>query len=608
VAGGSVVVPVIGNNMTRDCVIPHVVDEAVRQHGPADAIRTADGSVSYTELGERIGRVAAALLDAGVRPLDTVMLIIEQHPWAVAALLGVVKSGAIAVPVVASTPPERQAQIFDAAGPVCIVSDAIDEGAACPWPHQPIPIILVQRLGTSVRTQWPRVHVTDPAVIIYTSGSTGAPKGVVLTNQSVMHTVWATARVFEATPPDRIATFSSYAVGQGLTATMSAVVAGAAACHFDVRRFGLDRLVTWLREQRVSIFISSASLFRSLVRTADNRINCPTLRLVRLGSERITLEDVHAFRRCFGSGVALLIAYSSTETGTVAMHQVRPDESFPDGVVPVGQSIDGVTVAIVDGDGDAVPHGGVGEVVVQSSFLPAGYWRDAERTTRVYTPVPGTEGERLCRTGDLGRLSADGRLELLGRADRRVKIRGYRVELDEIERVLAEHPAVHRAAVVAPTDTHGDASIVAYLELRAASAASVDEIGAFARRYLPDHVIPSTFLVLDAMPLTDTGKVARSQLPDATRARPSMSAAYVAARTPLEQTIAGVWQEVLGLDAIGVNDPFLLIGGDSLRAGQIASRLSAIFDIDLQLWELLEVSTIAQVAERLAVRIGNQAK
>ena len=575
--------------------MPEVVADAVALHGERPAIRNLAGSLSYSELADDAARVAHAALENGLRLHDRALLLFDHRPRAISALLGIVTGGGIAVPLTASTPLARRELVMQDAAPACIVTDLANEHDARALALQRLPVIVIDRLPPAPERRWPALDLSDPAVITYTSGSTGQPKGVIQSHASIMHKLWATAQRFETTPDDRITMFSTYAVGQGMTAAMSALARGAAVCQFDVRRLGFERMAKWLVDERISIYISSATLFRALARAAPH-LQCPDLRLIRLGSERITLEDVDACRRLFPHA-QMLTAYSSTETANVAMHPVGAQETFASGVVPVGLPNNGVSVSIVDDDGQPLPPEHEGEIVVQSAYLPSGYWRDPERTARTYAAVAGSDGERQCRTGDVGRMRTDGCLEVLGRKDRRVKVRGFRIELDEIETLLGTHASVARAAVVARPDHRGDLMLVAYLEMAAGQDAPLEDVRSFALARLPDHMVPTSFLVVEKMPVTDVDKVDRSRLPDLPRARPSMSAEYVAPRIPLESTIAAIWQEVLGHDAIGVHDPILMIGGDSLRAAQIASRLSTALDLDVALWELLEASTIARLAE-----------
>jgi amino acid adenylation domain-containing protein len=583
--------------------IPEVIADVIPLHARRAAVLNAATSLTYADLGDYAARIAHAMLEAGVRRHDRAVLLFDHRPQALAAMLGVLQGGAIAVPLTASTPLARRDLVMRDAEPACVVTDIANEHEARALAPQRLPVITLERLPPAPPRRWPALHVSDPALIVYTSGSTGQPKGVVQSHRSIMHKVWATAQKFSTTPDDRITMFSTYAVGQGMTASMSALVCGATVCQFDVRRLGLERLAKWLEDERISIYISSATLFRALARAAAGELRCPDLRLIRLGSERVTVEDVSACRKLFAQA-RLLIAYSSTETANVAMHFIGDHEDFPWGIVPAGLPTDRVSVAIVDDAGQPLAPGQEGEIVVRSAYLPSGYWRDPERTARTYLTVAGAGGERQCRTGDVGRIRPDGCLEILGRKDRRVKVRGFRIELDEIEALLATHPSVARAAVLARPDHRGDPMLVAYLEMSAALETPIEEVRSFALARLPDHMVPTTFVVVEIMPVGDLGTVDRSRLPDPPRERPSMSAEYVPPRTPLERTIGGIWQEVLGHAAIGVHDPFLMVGGDSLRAAQIASRLSSALDLDVPLWELLEASTVANLAEIIA---GKQA-
>jgi len=575
--------------------IPEVIADAVALHAQRPAIRNLAGNLSYADLADDAARVAHVALETGLRPQDRALLLFDHRPRAISALLGVIKAGGIAVPLTASTPLARRELVLRDAEPACVITDVANEHDARALAPQRLPVIVIDRLAPAPPRRWPTLDVSDPAVISYTSGSTGQPKGVVQSHASIMQKLWATAQRLETTPDDRITMFSTYAVGQGMTAAMSALVCGATVCQFDVRRLGFERLAKWLVDERISIYISSATLIRALGR-ATGEVGCTGLRVVRVGSERVTVEDVAACRRMFPQA-RMLIAYSSTETANIAMHVVGEHETFPSGVVPVGLPNPGVTVSIIDEAGEALQPGQEGEVVVQSAYLPKGYWRDPERTARTYMTVAGVDGERLCRTGDLGRIRTDGCLEVLGRKDRRVKIRGFRIELDEIESLLGRHASVARAAVLAKPDHRGDLLLVAYLEMADGLATPIEDVRSFALARLPDYMVPTSFVVVENMPAGDLGKVDRARLPDPPRARPSMSAEYVAPRTPLERTISTIWQDVLGHDAIGVHDPFLMIGGDSLRAAQIASRVSSALERDVPLWELLDASTIANLAE-----------
>jgi acyl-coenzyme A synthetase/AMP-(fatty) acid ligase len=335
---------------------------------------------------------------------------------------------------------------------------------------------------------------------------------------------------------------------------------------------------------------------RSLLRTLQGTERLPDLRRIRIGGERIDAADVAAARQqC--PDAELLINYSTTETGAIAIHPIPATATFA-GLVPVGRPLDGITVRIVDDDGRALPAGAAGEIVVESEHLSSGYWNDPERTARSFTATDAPR-VRAYRTGDLGRLRDDGLIEHLGRKDLRVKIRGFRIEIEEIETLLNQDPEVLRAAVAAKPDTDGDLRLVAYIQPVRDANTTVERLRARLSMQLPEHAIPSTFVVLETIPLTESGKIDRQRLPEIPEERPALEAPFVLPRTPLEVTVAEVWREVLGLAVAGVHDAFLAVGGDSLKATLVASRLAARTGREVPLSVMFEASTIAELAARL---------
>jgi acyl carrier protein len=259
----------------------------------------------------------------------------------------------------------------------------------------------------------------------------------------------------------------------------------------------------------------------------------------------------------------------------------------------------GIIVRVLDEDGREVEDGVEGELAVESTDIAEGYWRDPERTAREFTSLPERSGRRLYRTGDLGRVRRDGLLEHLGRKDLRVKIRGFRVEIEEVETVLNQHPDVVRSAVAARPGPEGDLRLVAYVQLAVGSDATVETLRAQVGFRLPEYAIPSAFVFVDEIPLTESGKIARQRLPEPPAERPVLAARCVVPRTPLEADIAQIWREVLGLEEVGVHDAFFSIGGDSLKATLVASRLASKVGVELPLLTLLESSTVSELAEAI---------
>lgn len=568
---------------------------AARANAERDAVRAGGQTLTYAALVDLAARVAHALLDSGIRAGDRVALFFDREPAAFAAVIGTLNTGAVVVPLVTSHPAERLRQIIDDAEVSAIVSDRRHSATVRTLVAGAVRVVEIENLPSAPERDWPPVHSSSPALILYTSGSTGRPQGVLLSHGFILQKFDRATPVLGLRPDDRIAMFSTYALGQGFSTIMLALLSGAALCPFDIRRDGFASLLSWLANERITIVLSSSTLFRSLARTLDRSPGLADLRVVRVGGERVTPHDVAEHRRLFPDA-RFIVNYSSTETGPIAMHPVEPAECFPDGIVPVGRPLAGVTVQILDDEGRPLAMGEKGEIAVQCAHIASGYWRNAERTARSFAEAPGPGGQLVYRTGDLGRIRPSGVVEHLGRKDLRVKIRGFRIEIEEVETVLRQDPNVLSAAVAARSDADGDLRLVAYVQLAPGSDATVEGLRAQLGMRLPEHMIPSAFVVVDALPLTDSGKVARALLPDPPPDRSLLSSECVLPRDPLEATIAAVWREVLGLETVGVHDAFLSIGGDSLKATLVVSRLALQLGVALPLWTLFEASTIAELA------------
>lgn len=549
----------------------HVVERFARIAAaqPAGlAISDPDTALTYAELDDISARVARALVARGVGPGARVGMYFGRETNALIALLGVLKSGATAVPLLASQPTERLQQIaHDADLRVLLTNGAETEAVRFGVPM----LTVAAAMAHSADAVLPTIDADSLATILYTSGTGGQPKGVPRSHRLLWQAYVRMQRILQCGPDDRLTFFSTVAMGQGLQGAMLAFLSGATLYPFDIRREGLTRLTGWMDDRRLTVWISSATLFRNLIRTLGPGRQFPDLRIVRIGGERVLPSDIDASRRVFPAA-RMLVSYAATETGAITIHEVEPGETYGNGVVPIGRPLDGMTVRILDEDGADVPTGAEGEIAA------------------------GCEGEHLFRTGDLGRQRDDGRIEHLGRKDLRVKIRGFRVEIEEIETVLTQQPDIVRAAVAAIPGPDGDPRLVAYVQMLPESDMTVELLRAELGIRLPEHAIPSAFVFLDEIPLSDSGKIARQRLPEPPIARPTLAANFVGPRNSREEAIAAVWREILGLETIGIHDGFLAVGGDSLKATLVASRLASRIGMTVPLAMLFEASTIAELS------------
>lgn len=581
--------------MTDHTVVERFRRVAAEQPRKA-AIDTARFTLTYAELDRLSDRTAMALAARGVGPGHRVGLYFEREPRVLVALIGALKSGAGVVPLLSSFPVDRLRLIVESADVALALAPS---AASVPADLGLTPVGLDECERHDDHRPLPTIDPDSLAAILFTSGTTGQSKGVPQSHRLMIRKIQRIGGLLQLHPADRVTGFSTPAMSQGFHSVLLTQISGATACPFDVRNEGTERLVAWLGSERVTVWYSSVSLLRMLARTVDANRQFPAVRLVRVGGERVLPGDIEAARRLFPSAL-IRVVYATTETGSICVYRVGETETFETGVVPVGTPVEDLTIHIVNEQGEALSAGEEGEIVVQSAHISSGYWHAPELSAARFADAPGYPGQYLYRTGDLGRRRPDGIFEHLGRKDLRVKIRGYRIEIEEIETVLAQQPLIVRAAVVAKAGAEGDPRLVAYVQPAPEAEITVEALRVELGRRLADYMIPSTFVFMDDIPLTASGKVARQQLPEPPPERPALDVEYEEPRNLREETIAAIWQEVLGLTRVGIRDGFFSVGGDSLRATLVASRLNARFGLSVPLSTLFEASTIVELADVIA--------
>ena len=582
----------------------------------ADPGRTAvvagTAAWSYGALDAAANRVAHALLARGPVGGRPVVLLIEQGASLVAAILGVLEAGAIYVPLETAQGAAHVAAVWTEAEPALILADAAGAAlAAAAVPGAPVlhldAILARGEREDAGRRRAPPVTRIDPgapACIYYTSGSTGRRKGVVSSHANVLHNVARYTNTLGIDRDDRLTLLQSPSFSGAMSSLFGALLNGAASVLRDVRREGTAGLGAWLVRERVTIYHSVPALFRRAVAGAPA---FPDLRLVRLEGDAMLRADWLLFRERCAPGAILVNGLGATECGLVRQYFIDQATPVEDGVVPIGGPVEDMDVAVVDEAGVPVAPGTTGEIAVRSRHLALGYWRRPDLDARAFSADPSEPGRRVYRTGDLGRMRADGCLEHLGRLDARARIRGQWVDLADVEAALAELPGIAEAAVRTHVDAAGDVHLVACVVARTPPGAGPAlTLGAVRRALatrLPDAAMPTALVHLPALPLGATGKVDRAALPEPSGERPQLDVPFIAPRPGLETAVAEIWAEVLGLDRIGLDDPFLDLGGDSLRLGQVHARLQAHLPeplpSKLTFEALFDYSTIRQLTQYL---------
>jgi acyl-CoA synthetase (AMP-forming)/AMP-acid ligase II len=394
---------------------------------------------------------------------------------------------------------------------------------------------------------------------------------------------------------DRLTLLYSFSVNGGAHDIFAALFNGAALFPYDLKAEGFAGLRPWLIDEKITIYHSVPTVFRQFADSLVGGEDFPDMRIVRLGGEPVYRRDLNLFKQHFAKDCILVNRLGSSETGSLRMFFLDKETELTSNLMPVGYAVSDNDVLLLDDAGVQVDD--EGEIAVRTRYVSPGYWNRPDLTAEAFSDDPTVARGKIYRTGDLGRMLPDGCLLHLGRKDFFVKIRGYRVELEEIEMALLEYPGIKEAVVRAWNNNSGDERLAAYVVPMTAPGPNASEIRQFLADKLPEYMIPTTFTSLDALPLTDTLKVDRRALPEPKGLRPDIAVPYATPRNPIEQALVRIWADVLGLDCVGVHDNFLDLGGHSLAATRIISRVVKIFPLELPVRSLFDSPTVAEMSE-----------
>lgn len=580
---------------------------AVDDHGSNDATRIAirgyDRLVTYESLSTMSRRLASSLSNVGAGN-DPVLVLCGSEVVRAALLPTVLRAGKIYVPLDAAWPAGRLQRMLRELHPHVVLVD--QESAA-------LAVECIDDVGRLIGVDQRADEVTiDPAVercsagdlawILFTSGSTGQPKGIMQTIRNACHYVRTVQEGLDIRAEDRIAVASSLTVHGGVVYTLAAFSAGATLYPIDFRRLGPQALADLLQMEQITVLFTVPTILRQLSAFLDRDQRLSSVRVVRLTGEAVTERDVDIVGAYFGEGCVLSVGLGATETGGIC-HAYFDRENPPrPGRPPVGYPVEGVQIRLLDAEGRDVGSNQQGEITVIGDYLSPGYWKQPELTEAAFSRMP--DGRRMFRTGDLGVFRSDGALEHRGRKDLQVKIRGQRVEIEEIEAALLRFPFVRQAAVVA-RDDRGRDRLVAFVAVDSARTSVRQQLREGLLGVLPQVMVPGKILLLDALPQTVGGKVDRAALRAADTSGFETETPFVPPTTPIEKTLAGIWQEILGMERIGVFDNFLELGGDSLASTRIASRIRDVLGASLSVREMLHDLTIHDLASTVAAKRGD---
>ena len=576
--------------------LPGLFEQQAARTPDAPAVISVGAELTYVELNAQANRLARHLITLGAGPERLVAIAMPNSADVVVAMLAVLKSGAAYVPVDPDFPADRKAfMLADTQAAIVLTTS----GLAGSLPAAAaVPLILDDPALAEVISGYPAGDVRNaerrgllvpahPAYVIYTSGSTGRPKGVVITHASLVNYL---ARARQAYPhlAGRTLLVSPVSFDLSVTGLYGTLLSGGRLCLGALDDEGLPALAA-----RCGGFTFLKATPSHLALLARRPASCVPAGQMMLGGEAVPAALLREWRQEH-PGLGLVNHYGPTEATVGCLdYQISPDDPVPDLVVPVGRPMWNTRAYVLDDSLGPMSPGVAGELYVAGTGLARGYLGRPGLTAERFTACPfGAPGERMYRTGDLARWNADGQIEYLGRADDQVKIRGYRIELGEVEAVLAAQDGVAQSAVAVREDQPGDKRLAGYVVPAVGAALDPAVLREACGRVLPGYMVPSAVVVLEALPLNANGKLDRRALP-----APEFTAGGGrAAATPGEQALCEVFAQVLGLDRVGVEDSFFDLGGHSVLATRLISRIRVVLGVELPVRSVFECPTPASLA------------
>lgn len=596
------------DSMQAEC-LHQLFELQVEQSPDAIAVVYEDSQLTYGELNQQANQLAHYLRDRGVGSEVLVGICVGRSLYTVIGLLAILKAGGAYVPLDPSYPQDRLAySIADSQLKILLTA----EQHLADIPENEAEVICLDRdwqkiAAYSEANPDSGVNPSNLAYVIYTSGTTGKPKGVLIEHYNVCRLFAATQSWYNFDSTDVWTMFHSYAFDFSVWELWGALLYGGklVVVPYLVSR-SPDRFYQLLQDEGVTVLNQTPSAFAQLIQIDEQLGNNSklSLRYVIFGGEALTIPSLKPwFQRHGDRSPQLVNMYGITETTVHVTYRPITIADTNSQSSVIGRPIPDLTMYLLDEQLQPVPTGTVGEIYVAGAGVARGYLNRPELTQSRFIPSPFDLADKLYKTGDLGRCLDSGEIEYLGRIDNQVKIRGFRIELGEIEAVLAQHSGVRQNAVIVREDTPGNKRLVAYAIAQPELTLTAEDLRATLQQQLPDYMIPSCFVQLEAFPLTPNGKIDRRALPLPESLL--IEQEIVAPRNELEARLAKIWQDILGIDRVSVTANFSDLGGHSLLAVSLLTQIEKTFKTNLPLATFLSAPTVADLAEVLSQKTSS---
>ena len=560
------------------------------------AVKDGSNILSYLEINNIANHVATRILSRQTSKIKTVALLLESCVMMPSALLGVWKAGYIVVPINPSMPDERIKHILLDSKAEVIVTNNHNASHVNKLTNHTFSLINIDDIRLENTIENPEINQSEDlsACILYTSGSTGIPKGVLHNHQNLLHYICWYTKSLSITNEDRLSMLFSYAFIPGLTGILRALLNGSSLCLFNLNDSDSSDLSTWLKQEKISILHTSPAIFRQFQDSLTGGETFPSIRFIQLGGDAVSERDVAFAKTDSFPNSILSYGLGTTETGPLMRMRISNKDAIPENCSHFSDPVDDKEIFILDENNKSVVEGEVGIIAVKSQYLAVGYWQQNDLTQQRFLPTSDSN-IRMYLTGDYGQFLPDGSLLFLGRKDNQFNIKGYRIEAGEIECAMMSIPEVKQALVQTWETKAGQKQLVGYIVLQAQQQLTASAIYQFLVNKLPTYMVPSRFILLDEMPLSENGKILRQALPAPDITRPNLNTLYSKPRNSSEKKLAAIMGEILGIDKIGIHDNFFELGGDSLAAVGFMAEIEGQFGKVLPLAILFESGTIEQL-------------
>ncbi|MBE9052046.1 amino acid adenylation domain-containing protein [Nostocales cyanobacterium LEGE 11386] len=600
------------------------------------AVICGDNQFTYQQLNEKANQLARLLCSCGVKPGEFIGIIKQRDVNFLIAILAILKSGGVYVPIDSTYPPDRIKYMVSNSQVKFLLTDSTCDLTECLSDCPQLKHLIFLDINSDKSTlrgivdtqiyhlldfanlspENLEINVSgiDPAYMIYTSGSTGLPKGAIIRHGGAINHIYAQFDVLELTEDLTFLQSAPASSDISVWQFLAPLLIGGKTIIIDTATVcDPQRLFECIQSQKITIIELVPTILTSLINyvgnlSTDARL-LPHLKWMMVTGESVSVELVNKWLK-FYPQTKVVNAYGPTEAAD-DITQLIIDHPLPENLctVPIGKPLANLNLYILDSQMQLLPIGFPGEICVSGFGVGLGYWQNQISTKSSFIPnpfinyakaLPGTNTDFIYKTGDLGRWLPDGNIEFLGRIDHQVKIRGFRIELGEIETLLNQHPAVDDCVVVTHKEAQGNLQLVAYVVANHQSVVSISELRNFLKEKLPDYMVPAAFMMLEALPLAPSGKVDRKALPQPDHLRPELESAYVMPQTEIEKVITTVWQKALNVEKVGIEDNFFELGGHSLIMLQIYSQLRELLPKKLSLMEMFKYPTVSTLAKFLS--------